>query len=282
MSEYVSTRLPSRIKIVLLDAVGTALTLQRSVAECYLEVANEVGIELQQGVIQGRFPTAFERNFCPWQSELPPDWRAAEKDWYINGSVVNMWLKAPTTIEQFASRFSFPVSESREYSSWAKLVSEVLLPVNGAGSSLVLDAAFQKLWKLFADPKSWRLMPGVTELVERLQALGLQVCLASNFDRRLHQIMAGFTRELRMDAIFVSSELGFRKPDPKFYGEVLGRIGCRAEEVAMVGDRWWEDFAAPTTVGISSFLLMPNQNPTQSKAADDRPECLRSLLDLLT
>lgn len=281
MSGPLSSRLHSGIKVVLLDAVGTALTLRRSVAECYFEVANKLGIDLPQDLIRSRFPGAFERNFAAWQSGLPSDWLGFAKDWIAHGVSLDAWLKSPVTRAEFANFFSLPVSESREYSSWAALVAEVLTPVNCPASPAILDGAFQHLWNLFAASDSWRLMAGAAELVAKLQGMGLQVCLASNFDRRLHQIMAGFRQELRFDAIFVSSEIGFRKPDPRFYREVLNRLSQPAEAVAMVGDRWWEDFATPTTVGLTSFLFQPHPDASKTHGADHRPECLRSLMDLL-
>lgn len=281
MSGPLSSRLRSGIRVVLLDAVGTALTLSRSVAECYGEVAKRVGIDLPQDVIKSRFPGAFERNFTAWQSGLPADWVRFENDWRNNIESLSEWLKSPATRAEFASRFSLPVSESREYSSWASLVAEVLTPIHGAAPPAVLDEAFQILWSLFAAPETWRLMSGVTDLVAKLQGLGLRVCLASNFDGRLHQIMAGFSRDVRFDAIFVSSEIGYRKPDPRFYQEVLSRLGQPAEAVVMVGDRWWEDFAAPTTVGLTSFLFQPDPDRSKIHSTDHRPECLQSLTDLL-
>jgi putative hydrolase of the HAD superfamily len=268
-------------EVVLLDAVGTVLTLSRSVADCYYEVAQRVGIDVSKNVIRERFPAAFTRYFTPWQSLLPPEWVALEQNWRSGRDLQPWSFQADSTRQMFEKFFALPVSEEGERTSWASLVADVLAPAEPSASKLANDAAFRHLWQLFAEPRSWQLMTGAASLVSRLQAVGLRVCLASNFDHRLRQIMAGFADQVQVNDVFVSSEVGFRKPDPRFYRSVLSRLSLPAEKVAMVGDRWWEDFAAPTIGGLQAFLFAPGSREVGPDNNESQPPLLQTLGQLI-
>jgi putative hydrolase of the HAD superfamily len=190
-------------------------------------------------------------------------------------------FQADSTRQLFERFFALPVSEEGERTSWASLVAEVLAPVEPSASKPANDAAFRQLWQLFAEPSSWQLIEGAASLVSRLQAAGLRVCLASNFDHRLRQIMTGFADQVQMNDIFVSSEVGFRKPDPRFYSRVLARLSVPAEKVVMVGDRWWEDFAAPTLGGLQAFLFAPGSRELGPDNNESQPSLLQHLEQLV-
>jgi len=268
-------------KIVLLDAVGTVLTLRRSVAEIYRETAKKVGIDLPKEVIQSRFSTAFVRCFTAWQSRLPSDWTKWERLWLNDHASTENWLTSASVRHDFESFFSLPIDESREMQAWETLVAEVLTPLESTEESNATSSAFHVLWELFAQPSTWQPIEGAVELIGRLRAAGVQVGLASNFDRRLHQILTGFVGELDFDHVFVSSDVGYRKPDPRFYDAMIKRLAVSPKDIVMVGDRWWEDFAAPTVAGIPAFLYRPNHAVSQIASESPPPKCLRRLLDLV-
>lgn len=268
-------------RVVLLDAVGTVLTLRRSVADCYHEAAQSAGIDLPIETIRARFPAAFARHFTPWQQRLPGPWAKQEHEWPANGEVVRNWLTMETMRAKFAEFFALPVNERLETNTWQSLVTEVLTPLDRPASRSATNTAFGTLWDLFAKPETWKAIEGASDLIARLRSEGIQVGLASNFDRRLHQILKGFVNELDFDHVFVSSDIGFRKPDPRFYQTIAELLAVSPTQIVMVGDRWWEDFAAPTVVGLQAFLY--RQEPANSNCSvDQRPlNCLRTLTDLV-
>lgn len=268
-------------KIVLLDAVGTVLTLRRSVADIYHETAKKVGIDLPKEVIKSRFLTAFVRCFTAWQPRLPTDWAKRERLWLSEHVSTENWLTSESVQQDFQSFFSLPIDESREMQAWKTLVAEVLAPLESTEESNATSSAFHILWELFAQPSTWQPIEGAVELIGRLHAAGVQVGLASNFDRRLHQILTGFVAELDFDHVFVSSDLGYRKPDPRFYHAMIERLAVSPKDIVMVGDRWWEDFAAPTVAGIPAFLYSADHVIPQIASESSHPNCLRRLLDLV-
>jgi putative hydrolase of the HAD superfamily len=240
------------VRVVLFDAVGTVIELRHSVADCYYSAAQAAGIEISKDIIRQRFPDAFARNFTAWQQQLPEPWAVWARAWHTDRDSVRDWLSSEATRKSFFRFFSLPIDEEQEAQAWARLVAEVLAPIRTAADPECSNTAFRALWKWFAEPEAWQPVASASALIQRLRAEGKQVGLASNFDRRLNAVMAGLTEELEFDHLFVSSNLGYRKPDPRFYQAILARLQVRPEQVAMIGDRWWEDFAAPTVCGLQA------------------------------
>jgi HAD superfamily hydrolase (TIGR01549 family) len=58
-----------------------------------------------------------------------------------------------------------------------------------------------------------------------------------------------------IDELIVSEEIGFIKPDPRIFQAALQRVGCRAEEVVMIGDAWKADILGATQLGIRAIWL---------------------------
>ena len=88
----------------------------------------------------------------------------------------------------------------------------------------------------------------------QLQARGLKIALVSNFDGRLHRVVAELGLTPFFDAVIVSSETGWAKPSPRIYAAALGALGVEPGEALMVGDRPQEDVAGATAAGPGAAL----------------------------
>jgi putative hydrolase of the HAD superfamily len=269
----------SGVRVVLLDAVGTVLGLKRSVVDVYHEMAARQGLATSHQSIRTRFPAAFERHFCPWQRVLPAALKNREAAWRSASFAGDWAFDAPSHAALFRDFFQLPVDETQERQLWQAVVAEVLADPVDPDNAAKVERAFQTLWDWFSRPATWSVTEDATQVITRLHRRGLRVCLASNFDRRLEKIVAGLQAELPVDHVYFSSRIGFRKPDPRFYQAILADLGVSASAVVMVGDRWWEDFAAPRVCGIPSFLYDPSNRPSESPAADP-PQLLTRLADL--
>src|SRR5205823_3691320 len=86
------------------------------------------------------------------------------------------------------------------------------------------DTLFDSLWQHFAAPASWRIYDDVAALAE-LRRRGYRIGIASNFDSRLLAIAAAYPPLAICDAIFVSSSVGFTKPDRRFFRAVENQLG---------------------------------------------------------
>lgn len=69
----------------------------------------------------------------------------------------------------------------------------------------------------------------------------------------------------RFDAVVISGELGYGKPDPRMYQETLRQLGLTAHECIMVGDNLRRDVAGAQNVGIRGvWISIGRQSPDPS------------------
>jgi putative hydrolase of the HAD superfamily len=204
----------TRIRGILLDAVGTLIDPDPPVSVAYAQAASRQGVELDVSVVHHRFRRAFRMS-------------EAED------------LRGPLATD-----------EEGEIRRWRWIVHQVLPELPD------LERGFVELWDHFARPESWRLFPDVGPTLEHLQEAGLPVRIASNFDGRLRAIVLGFP-ELSpwSDALVVSSEVGWRKPHPRFYLTACERLRLAPAEVLCLGDDPENDLQGPRRVGMPAVLI---------------------------
>lgn len=120
--------------------------------------------------------------------------------------------------------------EARERERWRRIVASVFEDV-GEGA----EGLFESLWQHFAQPLNWRTYPDVSALTE-LKSQGYRIGIASNFDERLNGIVRKLPLLAACEAVFVSSSVGYSKPDVRFFREIEKRLGVEARKVVLVGD----------------------------------------------
>lgn len=131
-----------------------------------------------------------------------------------------------------------------------------------------------------------RYLPGMKELlldVSQRYSLGV----VGNQPAVVRELLEedGLMRILSLQAI--SSEMGLRKPDLRFFMGALAMAGCSADQVAMIGDRLDNDVYPARTVGMTTVRLKTGPHRHQPVLS---PEYLphytvsstRALSDLLT
>jgi putative hydrolase of the HAD superfamily len=118
------------------------------------------------------------------------------------------------------------------------------------------DLAFDELWDHFGRPESWRCFPDVAPALRAIHEAGISMCVGSNFDSRLRQVVLGLP-ELgwAVDVLVISSEVGFRKPHPLFYQAACDRLSLPARRVLCVGDDLENDVRGAMRAGLSALLL---------------------------
>ena len=100
--------------------------------------------------------------------------------------------------------------------------------------------------------------PQAAEIVRGLKARGFRVVLATNplfphFATENRIRWAGLTPE-DFDYYTTYENSSFCKPNTAYYQEILEKLGCKAEECAMVGNDVEEDMVAGE-LGMKTFLL---------------------------
>lgn len=161
-----------------------------------------------------------------------------------------------------------PSSEATERNRWKKTVRAVFRELSDADAS----AVFQELWSHFAATTSWSVFSDVDPCWKTLANHGYRIAIASNFDSRLLEIANALTPLDRADRIFISTELGWSKPDGRFYESILRELN--SARVWMVGDDRQNDIIAAQDAGIDAIWLR------RDSASDLPPGDLSTLADL--
>jgi len=205
-----------RPKGLLLDAMGTLITLVDSVGHGYAAVAAEHGLEVEPAAIDAAFPEVYRRAPALAFGPLDHDGlEAAERRW------------------------------------WGERIGETFAAIGAPPPDLSLQHA---LFDHFAQSDCWRLYNEVEEQLQQWRQVGLKLAVVSNFDRRLHGLLEGLGVLPLFDAVVVSSEAGAAKPDPKPFALALEALQLNSTEVWHVGDSP-EDLAGARAAGLHCVLL---------------------------
>lgn len=206
-------QIPSHIRAVLFDAVGTLICPHPPVAEVYHHAAKKFGSKYSVEEVGPRFRAAIRRHHQGGQT-----------------------------------------SEELERKRWQRIVYDVMDDVEDPQNLLLND-----LWQHFGSASSWRLFDDVAPFWKTLSRRGHLLGIASNFDSRLRTICLGHPPLDECHHIFVSSEVGFPKPELSFYRTVEQQLGLRPEQILLIGDDYAADVTGPLAAGWQAKWLRRDQ-----------------------
>lgn len=111
--------------------------------------------------------------------------------------------------------------------------------------------AFRAAWG-----KTHTLVPGAREMLERLKAKGYRLFAASNSFGHLQRSRLEQAGILPFfEDTFISMDIGYDKPDIRFYQEALRRAGLQAHEVLMIGDSMTTDVIGAQNAGMDALFF---------------------------
>jgi putative hydrolase of the HAD superfamily len=229
------------IKAIFFDAAGTLIKPARRVGETYAVLAQKYGVEPSAAEITERFRLCFH--------SAPP-------------------LAFPGTP---ATRI-----EDLERAWWKELVRRVFEPWDGVQR---FDDYFAELFAYFAQPDAWALYPEVAETLPVLERRGLVLSVISNFDSRLIGILQGLGAAHWFEHIFVSSRVGYAKPDRQIFHTALERHSLEAGDALHVGDSEEKDLLGANRAGLKGVLV--ERNGAGNSNLSPRITSLRSIPSLL-
>ena len=229
------------IRAIFFDAAGTLIKPARRVGETYAVLAQKYGVEPSAAEITERFRLCFH--------SAPP-------------------LAFPGTP---ATRI-----EDLERAWWKELVRRVFEPWDGFQR---FDDYFAELFAYFAQPDAWALYPEVAETLSVLERRGLVLSVISNFDSRLIGILEGLGAAHWFEHIFVSSRVGYAKPDRQIFQTALERHSLEAGDALHVGDSEEKDFLGANMAGLKGVLV--ERNGAGNSNLSPRITSLRSIPSLL-
>jgi len=213
------------IKAIYFDAAGTLIKTARRVGESYAAIAATYGKTIAASDLSERFRLCFDG----------------------------------------APRLAFPGAAPEEIGQlenawWKKLVANIFEPWGRFDN---FDAYFDELFAYFAKPTAWALYAEAIDTLSALKQRGVTLAVISNFDSRLVPILNGLGAGAWFTDIFVSSRVGYAKPDRKIFQAALNRHGLRAENALHVGDSETNDLKGAQNAGLSALLIDRNQPANQ-------------------
>ena len=154
---------------------------------------------------------------------------------------------------------------------WRRLVAGVF---GEAARAPGFDDFFDEVFAHYAAPDAWHVYEEVPQVLASLRALGLRLVVTSNFDSRLHGILAGTGLRAAVDAVVCSGEAGAAKPDTRIFARACEAVGCRAAETLHVGDDRRADLEGALAAGLRALLVL------RDAAAEPEPAALPDLRGL--
>lgn len=231
----------SKIKAVFFDAAGTLMKPARRVGESYAAIAAKYGKSATPAELFERFRICFEG--------APP---------------LAFPGAAPAEVEPLERQW------------WKRLVAQVFEPW---GEFAGFDEYFDELFAYFAQPDAWQLYPEATETLAALKDRGLLLAVISNFDSRLVQILDGLNVGASFAEIFVSSAVGYAKPQPQIFNIALTRFGLTPAQALHIGDSETNDLQGANNAGVRALLV--DRDLAAHTAPQQRVSSLRQILDHL-
>jgi putative hydrolase of the HAD superfamily len=111
-----------------------------------------------------------------------------------------------------------------------------------------------------------RLYAGGKDLLRYLKENGKTVVLLSNAQKvfTLRELEHLGIRDL-FDRIFISSSVGYKKPDPAFFQHALKECGLKAEDCLMIGNDPFCDVEGAKGLGIDTCYIRSALSPEEEK-----------------
>lgn len=110
-----------------------------------------------------------------------------------------------------------------------------------------------------------RLLPGAEALCRRLAGAGCRLALATNGVGRVQRArLARSPLSPLFSGVFISGELGARKPEPAFFDAALAALGAAdRSRCVMVGDSLSADIQGGAAAGLDTIWFCPGEEEPQ-------------------
>jgi putative hydrolase of the HAD superfamily len=202
-------------RAVLFDAAGTLIEPRVPIGETYARVAENYG--------------------------------AGMTAWRVGDAFARVWRSAPAMVYP-----GLPpeASARREREAWRAIVRQTYLAADSAIRPNDFDACFEELFAYYATGAAWRVRKGAEDALVALRAARVATAVVSNFDYRLHGILADVGLGALLDLVWLPSNAGVAKPDLAMFRSALSALRVAPGRALFVGNDEQKDLAGARAAGI--------------------------------
>lgn len=146
-------------------------------------------------------------------------------------------------------------SEERERAYWKTVVADsvrCLAPLPGNFNTI-----FEALWQEFAKGSRWTLNKDAKDIFDDLDKQGIPFALLTNWDRRVRSVLSDHHLQSRFSHVFISSEIGFEKPDLGIFDFAAKSLGVDPNRILHVGDHHEQDVLGARDAGWQAVHFSP-------------------------
>ena len=151
-----------------------------------------------------------------------------------------------------------------------ELVAAVLPALSVSRRRRVAREANDAFWRVIAE--SYRLRAGTKPALKQLKQMGIRMAVISNHHngRALRDHLDELAISSYFSKVVVSSELAYRKPDPRIFRKCLAALGVAGRESVFVGDSLVNDIAGAKAMGMLAVLIVkPHREVDASPVTPD-------------
>ena len=206
----------ARFRAIVFDVGGTLIYPARPVGETYAHFARGHGVKLNAEATMSAFRQALKTLAPRPKGSIPTD--GDDRAWWkevVRGSIADRAFL-----------------ESKQFETF-----------------------FEDVYLYFAKPEAWELFPEVMEVFEALRDHPVDLVALSNWDARLHRVLDGLGIGEILSQRFISTELGWEKPDPAIYHHVAELLHLPPEALLSVGDDPANDVEGARKAGWEAVLI---------------------------
>jgi putative hydrolase of the HAD superfamily len=167
------------------------------------------------------------------------------------------------------------INEDTEKQFWRRVVERT---VNGQCQAEREEAIFEELYEAFSSAKRWRWRAGARTTLETLRERGYLLAILSNSDSRLRGVLGEMGITKLVSRLFLSSEIGYAKPDARIFRHVEISMEIGGEEILHVGDSDYHDGKGAQSAGWRVYVLEKKGSGGGGTESISNLQCLLDLL----
>lgn len=112
------------------------------------------------------------------------------------------------------------------------------------------------------------LIPHAVEVMKELHRNYPVVIVSNGFIEVQHNKLAKAGLTPYVDHVVLSEDVGVSKPFKQIFAKALSLVGCKPDEVVMIGDAWETDIEGALRIGIHPIWLRHDYTPSSTKEKD--------------